>query len=957
MARAFVSALAEQLGSIIASEFTLTASVKEDVQKLESKFRTIQAVLNDAEKRQLNEEAVKLWLDKLKDVFYEMDDVLDEWNTAMIKADITKRGKEEESSTAKKRKVWPPINFNFPVPNLFQLRIAHKIKEVNEKVDEIDIEGEMYKFVLTRGSGHEVVERPKTTSFVDVSEICGRDRVKANLVSILLGKGIEEQRSPHVISLVGMGGIGKTTLAQLAYNDFDVEDHFDIKMWVCVSEPFDQCRVAKAIIQDLGGGNPNITELQSLLKIICQLIKGKRLFLVFDDVWTEDYTLWEPFRNAFKCGSQGSRILVTTRKSSVAKMMDSSSACMINLEVLSDEDCWLLFSKIAFFDKDNEQCKQLEDLGRKIAKKCKGLPLAVKTLGSLMRFKRGREQWEIVLCSSLWELEDVEKGLFAPLLLSYYDLPSPLKRCFSYCAVFPKDYVFSNDELVSMWMAQGYIEAKENMEVEIMAREYFENLAIRSFFQDFEKDADDDRIMRCKMHDIVHDFAQSMTKNECFAINSVIEPTSNYRNARHLHLEIPEEAQYLVSVYSAKNLRTLILDVPMHYNLSNLFQHFRCLRTLILSFPYAELKELPDEIENFIHLRYLNLYNYNAHRLPETICNLCNLQILKISIDPNGRFKKLPQGMDKLINLRHFILEGNIYIRPEVEFPRGIGRLTSLRRLSYFSKSYKDDSKGCNLGELKNLNQLQGSLGIRGLGNVVDVCEVEKAQLKKKIHLRSLDLFFDREYKERMENDALVLNAIEPPPNLEYLRIREYQATTMSLSWMMSLTKLKTLQLGFLEKLELLPSLGKLPFLERLEICAANSLKNVGDEFLGIDSENKRDDKIKIFPNLKYLWFNGLKEWKEWVGIEGMREEEEDSIITIMPRFQELTIWNCPKLKSLPDFLRTNPLKTLVIRNSLILHKCCQRGAGEDWPKISHIPNIEIDGKCVQKDGQGVNDC
>uniref|UniRef100_A0A2N9H4Z2 NB-ARC domain-containing protein n=1 Tax=Fagus sylvatica TaxID=28930 RepID=A0A2N9H4Z2_FAGSY len=867
MARAFVSALAEQLGSIIASEFTLTASVKEDVQKLESKFRTIQAVLNDAEKRQLNEEAVKLWLDKLKDVFYEMDDVLDEWNTAMIKADITKQGKEEESSTAKKRKVWPPINFNFPVPNLFQLRIAHKIKEVNEKVDEIDIEGEMYKFVLTRGSGHEVVERPKTTSFVDVSEICGRDRVKANL--------------------------------------------------------------------------------------------GKRFFLVFDDVWTEDYTLWEPFRNALKCGSQGSRILVTTRKSSVAKMMDSSSACMINLEVLSDEDCWLVFSKIAFFDKDNEQCKQLEDLGRKIAKKCKGLPLAVKTLGSLMRFKRGREQWEIVLCSSLWELEDVEKllGLFAPLLLSYYDLPSPLKRCFSYCAVFPKDYVFSNDELVSMWMAQGYIEAKENMEVEIMAREYFENLAIRSFFQDFEKDADDDRIMRCKMHDIVHDFAQSMTKNECFAINSVIEPTSNYRNARHLHLEIPEEAQYLVSVYSAKNLRTLILDVPTHYNLSNLFQHFRCLRTLILNFPYAELKELPDEIENFIHLRYLNLYNYNAYRLPETICNLCNLQILKISIDPNGRFKKLPQGMDKLINLRHFILEGNIYIRPEVEFPRGIGRLTSLRRLSYFSKSYKDDSKGCNLEELKNLNQLQGSLGIRGLGNVVDVCEVEKAQLKKKIHLRSLDLFFDREYKERMENDALVLNAIEPPPNLEYLRIREYRATTMSLSWMMSLTKLKTLQLGFLEKLELLPSLGKLPFLERLEICAANSLKNVGDEFLGIDSENKRDDKIKIFPNLKYLWFNGLKEWKEWIGIEGMREEEEDSIITIMPCFQELTIWNCPKLKSLPDFLRTNPLKTLVIRNSLILHKCCQRGAGEDWPKISHIPNIEIDGKCVQKDGQGVNDC
>jgi hypothetical protein len=181
--------------------------------------------------------------------------------------------------------------------------------------------------------------------------------------------------------------------------------------------------------------------------------------------------------------------------------------------------------------------------------------------------------------------------------------------------------------------------------------------------------------------------------------------------------------------------------------------------------------------------------------------------------------------------------------------------LTSLRTLSCpFSISGKDDSKGCNLGELKNLNHLQGTLQIRGLGNVVDVYEVENAQLKKKIHLRNLDLWFDGEYEERMENDALVLNAIEPPPNLEYLHIEKYRGTTMSLNWMMSLTKLKTLHLEYLEKLENLPPLGKLPFLESLAISAWSSLKKVGVEFLGIDSENKRDDKIKIFPNLKSLW-------------------------------------------------------------------------------------------------------
>ena len=172
----------------------------------------------------------------------------------------------------------------------------------------------------------------------------------------------------------------------------------------------------------------------------------------------------------------------------------------------------------------------------------------------------------------------------------------------------------------------------------------------------------------------------------------------------------------------------------------------------------------------------------------------------------------------------------------------------------------------------------------------------------------------------------------------------------------MSLTKLKSLKLGYLEKLEHLPPLGKLPFLERLEIWAANSLKKVGDEFLGIDSENKRDDIINIFPNLKYLWFKGLKEWEEWIGIGGMREEDEDSSVTVMTRLQHLKIEWCPKLKSsLPNFLCTTPSKTLVISGNSILRERYQRGIGENWPKISHIPNIMIDWNYVQRDGQEVN--
>ena len=138
---------------------------------------------------------------------------------------------------------------------------------------------------------------------------------------------------------------------------------------------------------------------------------------MFDDVWTEDFAMWEPFRDALKnYGSQSSIVLATTRKDEVARMMESAN--VIKLDELSEEDCWSMFSKIAFFDKDPQQCEQLEDFGKQISKKCKGLPLAAKTLGSLMRFKKSREEWRNVLNSNLWELENVERGLVFEALYS-----------------------------------------------------------------------------------------------------------------------------------------------------------------------------------------------------------------------------------------------------------------------------------------------------------------------------------------------------------------------------------------------------------------------------------------------------------------------------------------------------------------------------------------------------------
>ena len=349
----------------------------------------------------------------------------------------------------------PSLSFCFRRVKNLALRheIGHKIKTLNETLDKIAKDRVTYGFDLTKQ--HDVVEHIKTTSFVDVSNIIGRDNFRDDLLSNLLGKGSQEDRKPQVISLVGMGSIGKSTLAQLAYNDPEVQAHFQVRMRVCVSEPFDQCKIAIAICQELDFESPhNISELQSLLGKICDLIRRKKFLLVLDNVWTENSSMWEPFKFALEHGAKGSKILVTTCKYRVAKMM--GSVHIINLGVLSDEDCWLMINKIVFSDDD--QHKDLEDLGKQLANKCKGLPLAAKTLGGLMRNKRSREQWKNMLDSSLWELEDFEKGLLAPLLLSYYDFPLALKHFFLYCAIFPKDFLFSKDQLVLQWMAQGYIE-------------------------------------------------------------------------------------------------------------------------------------------------------------------------------------------------------------------------------------------------------------------------------------------------------------------------------------------------------------------------------------------------------------------------------------------------------------------------------------------------------------------
>ncbi|XXG48299.1 hypothetical protein AAC387_Pa02g2791 [Persea americana] len=261
-----------------------------------------------------------------------------------------------------------------------------------------------------------------------------------------------------------MGGLGKTTLAQLVCNDESVKTHFKEKIiWVFVSDPFDVSKIAKKVIKSLSGSNPENSDLDTLQLSLREAVSKMPFLLVLDDVWNEDETLWKQLKVPLMGAAQGSQILVSTRSRKAAEVMETIH--FHDLEHLSHSDCWSLFKSIAFKGAEDGEFQELTKVGEDIVWRCKGLPLAVRAVGSLLGCRRTYGYWKHILDSRIWEWDN---DILPALLLSYYSLPFHLKRCFSFCSLFPKDYEMKKDELVKLWMAHGLIESKKaDIEVDL----------------------------------------------------------------------------------------------------------------------------------------------------------------------------------------------------------------------------------------------------------------------------------------------------------------------------------------------------------------------------------------------------------------------------------------------------------------------------------------------------------
>ncbi|XP_073135346.1 putative disease resistance protein RGA1 isoform X2 [Henckelia pumila] len=811
--------------------------------------------------------------------------------------------------------------------------MAKDIKKLNERLDLIAQQNENeFKFIPNLSRVSQVGFKPlTTTSVVDVSKMEGRDDDLKSLMKKLLPEStVKEDGILQIVSLVGLGGMGKTTLAQLAFNDDTLKDHFDPSMmiWVCVSDPFDRIKIAKAILEKVTGNSPNVSEFESLLGQVKNSISGQRFLLVLDDVWLkdEDDTMWNPLKiTLIKSGAPGSRILVTTRKEKVAKIMGSAQIQL--LDPLSDAYCWSILSRFAFHERNEGDCYMLKEIGWEIALKCKGLPLAAKTLGSLLHRKSSLQEWEHVLKSKMWEIDDVRKDIFRILALSYNDLHPAVKRCFSYCAIFPKDSDINVDELIRIWMAQGFLYSTGTSgDMEMKGREYFEDLAMRSFFQDFERGGrvGVERIISCKMHDLVHDFAQFLTNNECLIVeNTKVE----VKDVRHLNL-LNFKAKATMDMFSQSQIEKLCSftckdnEIPL-----NSLNHLKRVKLLKLS--DCKLEDVPTEIENLIHLRYLDLSgNYLFEKLPKYICDLHNLQTLNLT--RCGNLSGLPLGIHRLVNLRHLLVYGT---PGRFKFREGFEKLVNLRSLDCFRCEREAGNK---LGYLKDLNLIGGSVHvyIEDMDDGCDdVADAEKANLKHKAFLEHLELFCVGVVGSR------VIDALQPSPNLRGLRfIGSYLP-----NWMATLINLRKLKIERGGKdIDVLHSLRNLPFLEDLTLYQLE-MERLSVEFFGLSRTKTQYSAIIAFPNLLSFRLQHCWRWREWEDIG--EDEENENISSVLARLQHLEIVGCPEIKALPHRLLRKAASSLQIFD---IDDCYSLGErygeekGEDRDEIAHIPFVRI---------------
>ncbi|CAK9184023.1 unnamed protein product [Ilex paraguariensis] len=795
---------------------------------------TVKNVLQEAEERQVTNLAVRGWLERLKEIVYEVDNLVDEFAYEALRRKVEIHG-------SMRREVCNC--FLHSNPFVFHFGMGKKTKDVRQRLDEIVAEANDFNFAI------KVVEkqvqtrrRQETYSSVRI-EVVGRESDKEAIIQI--SKSFNDDQNVHVIPILGMGGIGKTTLAQLVYSDNWVASEFSQRIWVHVSKDFDITGIVLKILNAVGVNECDKLAFEELQRRLQQKLRDRKFFLVLDDVWNEDRVEWIKLRDLLMVGARGSLIIVTTRSNKVASLMGTCSPHI--LKGLSDEDCLSVFVKWAFNEGDDRKHQNLVNIGREIVKKCGGVPLAARTFGGLLYLEFDVRDWMLARNNEIWAIVQNENDIMPVLRLSYDQMPSYLKQCFAYCSLLQKDEKIEKWRLIYLWMAQGFIPlSHHNKELGDIGERYISELVKRSFLQEEGQGY-------YKMHSLVHDLAQYVSSGECFTIKTITEPIP----------EIVKHAVFCLSLEDLKivksmNFRTILCsELSCNSYVQTIVSSFRYLRVLELN---CLTGDVPSSIGELKHLRYLVVEaTFHKITLPESISKLLNLQYLDLRM-PCQLFFELPQGVGKLINLLCLSLVDT----PLVCLPDEIGRLTTLQTLRISgSKLIKSLPEGiqhlcclryleiCSCNELTSLpSGMQYLTSLEEL--IIMRCqnliftENDFQGLKR---LRSLTLY----YLPKLINFPKRLQ--ESAATLEHIRIVFCQNLTSLSDCLEYLTSLWKLELCFC------PSVRPLP--ERTKCLTELTILQDGDDWYVINDflEPFEGENVHRIVKVFLLEYKLMKIW------------------------------------------------------------------------------------------------
>ncbi|KAL2326152.1 hypothetical protein Fmac_025210 [Flemingia macrophylla] len=861
-----------KLGSMVGENWRM----RDDLERMTENMTDIKPVVLDAEEQQSTNHQLQLWLHKLRDALDDADNLLDDFSTVDKKLQVMTKDKK-----AKKVRIFSSSSN----PLLFTFKMTPKVKDIGKRLEALNVDRGIFK-LTNRNLEERVVKYRETHSFIREEDVIGREKEKNHLLE-LLSTGVDMKENVSVVSIVGIGGLGKTALAQLLYNDKAIDLDFELKMWVCVSDDFDVKTIAKKILESKT--NDEMDRVQQELR---KKIEGRRYLLVLDDIWNEDREHWLKLMTLLMDGAKGSKIIITTRSEKVAKISGSSSPFL--LKGLDEEQAWKLFTQLAFENGEEPHNQKLASIGKDILKKCSGVPLAIRSVGSLMYSMETENDWLNFKDKDLVTIDE-EGGntIFKLIELSYDHLPIHLKRCFAFCSLFPKDYRIEKKMLIRLWVAQGFVQSShEKTCLEHVGNEYFMSLVYRSFLQDLQKNIDGD-IYVCKMHDLMHDMAKHVSGNDCVIINK--QGQNIDKGTRHLSFD--SSLQVPSSLLEAAKLRTFLLqnDRELPHGMSDCYLVISSLDQLrVLDLRWSKFKMLPSCIDKLKHLRYLDLsYNFEIETLPSSITKLYNLETLLLFCCDSLR--KLPNDLRNLVSLRHLDLSG---CEKLAFMPRGIGKLSNLQTLKLFVLDRKSKHSG-GLGELRDLNNLSDFLQIKGLECLRSKpSKAKDINLTGKSNLRRLSLGWNKHIvadNNEMDKDSLILEGLLSHNNLKSLAVRGFEGMTISSS-INSFTSVVRMNLSECTRLQHLPPLHLLFNLTNLYLINLPCLV-----WIVINSNN--DNSSTFFPSLKRIELYELHNLKGWCRC-GEEKKPRDCCHGL--NILDLSIVSCPNLNSLPLLSCTN---------------------------------------------------